>query len=248
MLVVILAVRQGIETIARTSIVLVAGGIVATALSTLVLLPEISIDHLRPMFPVDLADLIRSAIYHTSLAIFVVVTPFLLPYTAVRSGNLRNLLAAPVLANGLIALAMLLAIGVLSFPVLDNDNFEYLALVRQASLGTFLERLDPLVLTGWVVLGYLRISAFFLSALTAMSAVFGLRDYRPLSVPMGIIVLCLALIAFKTYTAREVYHTSGGIPLNLFFMFILPLALWLILRPQTSPATSPGASHPSRSE
>lgn len=241
MAVIVMAVRVGIEPIARTAVILAGGGIVATALSTLVLLPEIRTEYLFPLSPIVVSDLVRSAVYHASLVDFLVVLPFLLPYVAVRSSHLPKLLFAPVIAHGIIACAMMLTIGVLSYPVLENENFEYLALVRQASLGNFLEQFDALVLTGWIVLGYLRISAFFLAALIAAAAVLGLKDYRPLSIPMGIVVLCLSLTVFHTYAARETYMTGGGLPLNLFFLYVLPLLLWLFLRIRGTKRTTTGA-------
>lgn len=245
--VIVMAVRLGIEPIARTAVILVAGGVVATALSTFVLLPEIRAEYLFPITPLGGGDLLRSTVYHASLADFLVVLPFLFPYTAVQSGRVRNILMAPVISHVAIALAMILTIGVLSYPILENENFEYLALVRMASLGTFLERLDPLVLTGWIVLGYLRISAFFLGALIATSAVLGLKDYRPLTIPLGIIVVCLSLIIFPTFTAREVYMTGGGLPLNLFFLYILPSLLWIVLRVRGATSSAPDAQNATES-
>lgn len=248
MVVVVLAIRVGVEPISRTSILLVAGGVVATALSTVVLLPEIRSEHILPISPISAGDLVRSAIYHASLADFLVVLPFLLPYASVRSGHLRNILMTPVIANGILASSMLLTIGVLSYPVLENENFEYLSLVRHAALGNFLERFDALVLTGWIVLGYLRISAFFLAALVAISAALGLKDYRPLSIPVGIIILVLSLKIFHTFAAREEYMTGGGLPLNLFFLYVLPLILWVLLRLRGEPSADSAASPTSGGE
>lgn len=238
-LVVVIAVRQGIEVISRTAIFLVAGGMLSTGLLTLIWLPDVTLDFLLPLFPVDVGALISSTIYHASLVDVLLVFAFLLPFTEVKPENVRFLYASPWIAHSIIALAMLFCIGVLSFPVIDKENFEYLALVRQASLGTFLERFDPLILTGWTVLGYLRISALFLSALIALSTVLGLSDYRALTIPMGIILLCLSLIVFDTFPAREEYMTGGGMVLNLVFIYVLPLLLWLVLRNTHDPAGAP---------
>ena len=100
MLVIVLAVRLGIEAISRTAIILVAGGVVATATSTLILLPEVSTDYLFPIFPLDEGDLIRSAIFHASLADFLVVVPFLLPYTHANGQDSQALPRAADRARG----------------------------------------------------------------------------------------------------------------------------------------------------
>lgn len=229
-LVVIAAVRKGIEPIARTTVVLAGGGIFAVSFLSLLLLPEIRLDHLLPVLPIDGRAMLSSVIYHASLADLLLVVAFLLPYTMVRTSQLRFIYVTPLIANSIIAMAMLLVIAVLSFPVADSLNFEYLSLIRQASLGRFLERFDPLVLTGWIVLGYLRISAFLLCALIALASVFGLRDYRPLAIPLGIILLTLSLVVFDTFAARELYYSGGGLVLNLFVGYVLPLCLLLFFR------------------
>lgn len=248
-IVVVIAVRQGIEVIARTAIFLVAGGMLTTGLLTFIWLPEMTLVHLLPLFPLDAGALISSTIYHASLVDVLLVFAFLLPFAKVKPENLRIIYVSPWIAHSLIALAMIFCIGVLSFPVVDRENFEYLALVRQASLGTFLERFDPLILTGWTVLAYLRISALFISALVALSTVLRLRDYRALTIPMGIVLLCLSLIVFDTFTAREQYMTGGGMIFNLIFIYVLPVLLWLSFGRKSSPPgarQTMGSSDPSR--
>lgn len=245
-IVVTAAVRQGIEPIARTAIVLAAGGILGGGLLSLLLLPDVRLDRLLPVFPIDPGRILSSVIYHASLSDLLIVAAFLLPYTAVRPGELRLLYSTPAIAHGIIAAAMLLVIAVLSFPVADSLNFEYLSLIREVTLGRFLERFDPLVLTAWTVLAYLRVSAFMLCALISLSTVLGLRDYRPLSIPMGIILVTLSLVVFDTFAAREFYVTGGGLVLNLLVCYFLPLMLWLFFRATKGPGR-PAAANPSAS-
>jgi len=226
--VVIVAVRQGIETISRTAVFLAGGGILAVGFLSLLLLPEVRTAHVLPIFPVDARHLATSVVYHASLADLLIVVAFLLPYTTLRPKEVRFFFATPLIANSIIAAAMVLIVAVLSFPLADSFNFEYLSLIREASLGRFLERFDPLVLTGWTVLGYLRISALLLCSLISLATVFGLSDYRPLSIPMGIILLTLALVVFDTFPEREFFVTGGGMVLNLIVCYLLPAAVWLL--------------------
>ena len=230
MIVVIAAVRLGIEPISRTAVILAGGGILAVGFLSLLLLPEIRINHVLPIFPIDPRRMLSSVIYHASLADLLIVVAYLIPYTTLRAPEHRLFYLTPAIANSIIAAAMLLVIAVLSFPLADNLNFEYLSLIREASLGRFLERFDPLVLTGWTVLAYLRVSALLLCALLSLATVFGLRDYRALSVPVGIILLTLSLVVFDTFPAREFYVTGGGLVLNLIVCYLLPLVLLLLYR------------------
>src|SRR5690606_31966339 len=123
-------VRQGVETIGRTVLLLISGGLVSVALMSILVLPDASLDALGPVFQVDWAPLAQAIISNAALADFIPILPFFLPFAATMRGRIGPLYAVPAVADGITAAAFILASAVLGFSLALELVFEFLSLIR----------------------------------------------------------------------------------------------------------------------
>lgn len=250
MCIVLTGARRGIETIARTVGLLVFGGILSVSLIMLLLLPDAQLRNLTPFLAVGWPSLAWATFANVAHADFLPLAAAFLPFVSAAKGRERRLLLVPLIANGFISLAFAMTVAVLTFPVAENLVFEFLGLVRYIAAAEFLERLDPLLLIGWVVLGFLRIAAHFVAALLALRSVFRLNDYRFLSMPLAVLALVWSETLFSNTRERSEFSNSSLSACNLAFGYVLPallLALFMLNRHRLAPrgggppAKSPGS-------
>lgn len=250
MMIVLLGVRRGVENIARTVVPLVFGGVLSVSLIILLLLPDANLNNLRPFLAVGWSSIAWAALANAAQADFLPLTAALLPFVSAAKGRERQLLLVPLFANGVIALAFVMTVAVLTFPVAESLVFEFLGLVRYTAAAEFLERLDPLLLIGWVVLSFLRIAAYFIAALLSLRPVFKINDYRYLSVPLAVLSLVWAETLFGNTRERSEFAHGPVAALNLTFGYFLPallIALFTLSRRRLVPRSGaqPANSLPS---
>lgn len=225
--VVAVAVRSGIEVVGRTVIPLAIGMFGATGLITILIAGEIDFTRLQPVFGVGWKPMLSASVYVASFSIHLLLLLMFLGYTDPprRAGWLLQ--AQNVFVHGFIAYAFVLTVVTMSYFITRNKVFEFLSVVRFISVGEFIERIDPLLLAGWVGTAYATVAAYFLATLMATRTLLGLKDYRAISWPMGVILIALARLLFSNVRERVAFMYFGGavVPYHLFFLFVLPLVL-----------------------
>lgn len=101
-----------------------------------------------------------------------------------------------------------------------------MTLVRSVRVAETLERLESFFVVTWMGPMFVRAALFFWAAVHCLSQGLGLRDYRPLILPLG------ALLTIFTITIGRDVHTfhaavQAGAAGALFFGTLIPAALWL---------------------
>jgi spore germination protein KB len=106
---------------------------------------------------------------------------------------------------GLIALFGAPETSLMMFPTFE--------LAKTVSLGTFLERIESLVVGIWVGSVSLKIMSFYYVSVMIFAEVCNLREYRPLVMPYGITLVVLSLIG---------WHDTNHLRLDLsrYFPFV----------------------------
>lgn len=107
------------------------------------------------------------------------------------------------------AVGAALQVGVLSIAlfgpgVTANMTFPALEMVRQIRLGELITHLDALMMMIWVGGIYLKLASIYYVTVLGLAQWLGLRDYRPLVVPLGVCMAAFPLLAFHSiedYTA-----------------------------------------------
>lgn len=225
--VAVFAIRGGIEVVGRSAIPITIGMFGAYGLIATFIIPELKLHRLLPILGPGPESVLAASIYIASLALHLPLFLMFLGFTKTPKNTGWLLQAQNLFIHGFIALTIMLVATSMSWFVTQDKSFEFLSLVRYVSVGQFIERIDPLLLAGWITTAYSGVAAHLLASVMAMQSVLGLRDYRPLTFPFGVFLVLLCRLLFANVRERSGFMGYGeaGTPYGILFSFILPLIL-----------------------
>jgi len=224
-----MAVRKGLEVIARCSLffaVMVAAMVVfVTALLT----GEMNPSNLLPMADFSAGTFIQSV--HIAVSIFfcdIVVFLMIFPYT---TDKLK--ITKPVLTGmGLSALQLVVvalrdaAVLGLRLPIVTLVSF---AVSRLINIANILTRLDILIAITLLITFFIKITVFYYVTVLSIAQVLKLRSYLPLVVPIGALCIAIASNLYESDMA-QVYAGAYVWPFNaVVYEVLLPLVTFVVI-------------------
>lgn len=224
-----LAVRKGIEVIARCSFLFTIIVAVAVLAVTVLLLQDMKLTNLLPVLEVKPIDFIHGV--HILLAISfcdILVFLMIIPYT-----NNNKKVKKPVLLGLCLSTAQLMIV-VLRDPavlgarlaVVSSASF---AVTRQIDIANVLTRLDILLAITLLVTIFLKITVFYYVTVLGIAQLLKLRSYIPLILPIG--AICTA-IASRLYES-DMEQIYAGINVWPFYAvineFVIPIITLIVI-------------------
>ncbi|MDI3538650.1 MAG: spore germination protein [Bacillota bacterium] len=226
-----LAVRGGVEVLGRLAellfpllvLAILAGHILIVSTPRLVrweyLFPVLE----NGFMPVLQAAFSMFAFPFGETVLFVNVVPFTL--NKASAGR-------PVIISTVVVGLLLTVIAVLHTATLGADisrlNFPGLAMLREINVGDFVTRMEVLGIFVWTFGTFLKISVCYWALALGLAELLGLADYRPLVLPLGVIMVSLSILIYDTFAAMTTVATSLY-PFYAFpFQVLFPLLLLLV--------------------
>lgn len=225
------AVRNGLEVIARCSVILVFLTIFAIIIDTVLLVREINLTNLLPVLDVDR---LRFFEVSHSVASFpfgeVVVVLMVLAYcNNPRKGGFATFWAI-IVSSLLLALIVARNTAVLG-PATCVQTFPSFPVIRLISIGEFFTRLEILIAMNILAVGFIKIAVFYYGTVLGLAQILRLRSYLPLVLPIGALLVVLSILSsesnvYHTYFAFEIYPYYSlpfqiGLPLLSLFIAII---------------------------
>ncbi|MDA8235482.1 MAG: endospore germination permease [Clostridia bacterium] len=99
------------------------------------------------------------------------------------------------------------AIAVLGAQEVARLEFPFFHLAATVRVANFLERIDALIMIVWVTGDFIRACVFYYVGLLGLSQWLKLKDYKPLVLPMSLLLVSLGIVQFDSI--MEI-HTWGG--------------------------------------
>lgn len=230
MLVCAYAVKNGIEVIARCGQILVVVSIVSSFLSSMFLLEKFSIENLFPMFEISLKNLLIEAhgaatFLYGDMVVFLMIIPCL---NHISGRRIYKWVAMAFLLGGLfiaiISIRNIATLGMMTkinlYPTFQAD--------RLINIGNLLTRLEIFTVTGFLTMGFINFSTLLYATVLGGAELFGLRSYRPLILPIGILMVLVALMNFKNITGVTLFARQIFPIYSLPFQVGLPLLTLII--------------------
>jgi spore germination protein KB len=217
------AVKNGVEVIARCSQVLVPIVIGLFIVVMTLLIKDIDLKNLQPIMEVSIKDLLITAHGVTSFPFaetvaFVMLIPYLKNNQTIPSTVIKGLIIGGII----LSLAAIKNSGVLGAKagIYTYQNFQAERLIN---VGNLISRLEILTVIGSVTMGFVKIVVLLYGIVLGSAQLLGLRSYRPLIIPVAILMVLLAQINFRSVTdnivfAQQIYPIYAmpfelGIPL-----------------------------------
>lgn len=217
------AAQKGIEVIARCGFVIVLTAIIAFLGSSVFLIKEFHLSNFFPAFEAPLKEMLIAAYGAVAFpfaetVIFAMIIPCL---------NRKHSIIYPVVTALLLGGLFITGISIRNIGVLGPMNGIYyyptFQTDRLIDVGNFVTRLEIITVSGFLTLGFIKISVILYATALGSAELLGLRTYRPLVPPIGILMVIVALLNFKNFSdgirfSQQIYPIYAfpfelGIPL-----------------------------------
>ncbi|MHB1166953.1 MAG: GerAB/ArcD/ProY family transporter [Carboxydocellales bacterium] len=216
-LVTAFTVRYGLEVITRVNIICLVVNFAAMLLVILMLVKEMHLEYLTPVLSKGVLPIIQGSITPAGWFGEVCSVAFLLPFVnqpkEARKATIIGLLWV------IIGLTTIVMVTIATFgPVLTPlFIFPTLQAVRLINVAEFFQRLESILLLAWLLANFVKISVFYYITVLITAQWFKLSDYKPIVLPIGIILALLALTLF-----RNVLEVAGFLQ-KVWGIYALPI-------------------------
>lgn len=193
--VVLMAVRLGLESIARTAEVFFPWLMLLFLFLVLFVVPQVKLENLQPFFGEGIKAMLRGSLTFiafpfTELVVFLMLIPFVNEQNKV----LHSLLWGSVIGGLVLILVTTLSILVLGSELTSRTFYPSYELAKKIHVGDFLERIESLLTGIWLITIFFKITVYFFSTVLGLAQILRLTSLRPLILPLGLILIPMSLI------------------------------------------------------
>ncbi|RXZ80745.1 spore gernimation protein [Paenibacillaceae bacterium] len=217
---------HGLETIARSSEILMPVVILFLLLLILFLLPQANPAHLQPIMGINFFKGMQSMLVSVSYPFGeLIVFLMILPYVKEQPHMLRDALLTTLIGGILLSVTVLMSILVIGPLLTEHSVYATFVLSQKIQIGEFLERIEAFMATAWVISTYVKCLLYYYAFTLATAQLFKLRDYRPFIMPFALLLYGMAFIIspnIKHYTTVVVPYINE---LDLTYGLVLPIML-----------------------
>ncbi len=234
------AARSGFEVIARLAELLFPLVLAIYLLGVVTSVMDVDLDLIKPVLVQPPYVLARASADSAAGFMYVAAIAVIFP-NITNQGGMRRLAFLGLLIIGVInSLITFLVIGTFGPAQAKAISFTGLELFRYVSIADIIERLEPLVMVIGVGTIYLKISIFLYCAAVGIAHVFGLKNYRPLVLPLGTIITGMSIIMFSSFAALTDWLAAGWVVQNYIFELGIFLLILLVALVRNVPDTRRG--------
>lgn len=236
-LVVALGVHYGLEVVSRMGEILFPWFLWGFITLVVFAIPMAEIERIQPILENGLKPILKTTLYFESF-ISLTMVPFLMIFP--KYINDINEVKKSFFQGIMIGGTFILIITLINLLVLGSDlTSRYLhpsySLAKKINLGDIITRIESVESMVWLIALYYKTFLYFFSTVIGISQLLNLKDYRPIVLPLGMIVLVLSTILYPNVIYAGEWDTTTWIPYVLTNGLIIPLLLFIVakLRKQT---------------
>jgi len=221
------AIRNGLEVLCRFNWLFIpVTGLLAIIF--LLAIPQMKVARLLPVIDTGLVPIIQSSVEPTMWLGEIVVLAMLIPYLNKPQEAHRVAMLSVLLCGFLLTVSTLEALLVFGPDHTAIWTYPIYNVIRIISIANFLERLESVLVVFWVLGGIVKIGVFYYVAVLGSAQCFGLRDYRPLVLPVGVILLAMNKFMFGENFEETSHYISDVLVPFVLIVFEVGLPLLLL--------------------
>ncbi|WP_368292817.1 endospore germination permease [Dehalobacter sp. TBBPA1] len=212
-------VRNGIEVLARTSVIFVMIIIFVILITFFLLLKDMELTNFLPFFDLSLKDFIQGTHIMMTLP-FCEIVVFLMLFPYVNKGvETKKSVILGLLIGGISILIDTVrntaVLGVVS-AIMISPSLES---VRLIDLAEIITRLEMLVITLLLIAMFIKVSVMYYGTVLGIARLCNLRSYRQLVLPIGSIIVSLSIMTFDSLAQSNDFAIRTGPFFTLVFEF-----------------------------
>jgi len=221
-----LAVRGGIEVIARSAVICTTL-YMSTSVSLLLLLKDIDVTFMLPILENGLLPVMKGGFVHTAWFSELFLLAFVYPYINSPKTGLKSGMK--------IALFIMLFLLYINFFVLTllgissvNQFYPVYSIVRAISVMGFFENFEVIITASWVLGNFVKVTVFLYVASLGLAQLLRLSDYRLIVFPLSLLIILLSYWGIPNIVELIDYMTKIQPFYFVMVQTILPLFLLII--------------------
>jgi len=225
--VVIMGVRYGIETLARSAELLFPLFSILFIVLVIFLTPQVKFENIQPVLEVDFKDLLRAAIYFISVFSFPTVILLMVFPASVNRPKVatKTFFSGTVIAGIVLIIMIALCILVLGVDTTQRHIFPSYALAKKINVGHFFQRIEFVMAGLWFISIFFKMSLYFYAAVVGLAQTLNTKNYRFLTLPMGIVMVALSLLVHPNILHSTEYNKGAWLPYSSTYGLFLPLLI-----------------------
>ncbi|MDF9408401.1 endospore germination permease [Pelotomaculum isophthalicicum JI] len=222
------AVRNGLEVFTRANEIVLPVILVSNILLVIMATPEMDLKKLLPVF-VDNGSvpIIKGAAMPALWMGEIFIMAVLIPYLNKTKEAFKIAASATIITRFFMIIAFVDIIAIFGPEVTAGWFFPALNGARMIHLANFLDRLEPIIMIIWVAGALIKISILYRAAVLGSVQWLELKDYKPLVLPVGVILLALSIMAHDSIMDLFAFLSLFA-PAELIFMAGIPLLLLVV--------------------
>jgi spore germination protein KB len=107
-------------------------------------------------------------------------------------------------------------------------TFPTFSLVRMVSVAQFVERIESVLVAVWFIGLFGKICLFYYGSVLGAAQLAGLRDYRPLVLPVGVLLAAFSINSVEDSAGLLQYIVKGFPPIAYTFEYVIPTVLLVV--------------------
>jgi spore germination protein KB len=228
--IVILGIRLGLETLSRAAEIFFPWFVFLFLMLAVLICPQIDFEHVQPVLETGIKPLFKGALTLAATASLTYIVLFMIfPAHVNNPAKARKAFLQATLIGGIfITLITFLCISVLGPDTVARNAYPSYSLARKISIGNFVERIEIIMAGLWFISIYFKMTLYFYACVVGLAQVLNLRDYRPLSLPLGMLLIVYSLIVYPNSNYMAKWDSTIFIPYVLSFGLLLPLLFWIV--------------------
>ncbi len=221
------AVRNGVEVIARMNHFVVSLMFFSVLFIFSLVFGEWNFNNLLPILEEGIGPVIKGAFIPMSwrgqTVLLLIFMPYLNNYREARPAAYK----AVVMLGIILAAEIIICLAVFG-QLAANYVFPAHALASYISVGGFIERVEAFILALWVAGITMKVSIWYYSATVLMARTLNLQDYKPLVLPLGVIMLTWSMTLFDNIRQLVEWFNESGPAFFMSWEVVLPVLLLIM--------------------
>ncbi|MFJ8257520.1 endospore germination permease [Peribacillus asahii] len=223
-IIVVMAVRHGLETFSRTAELLFIAFMILFLL-LLFISPQIKFENIQPVLEDGIKPLLHPTIRLVAIFAFNPVTLLMIFPSAVNQPKKaqKSFFIGILMGISVAFITTILSILVLDPSQIERRLYPNYAMVKMINVGDFLQRIEAVIATIWMITIYCKTVLYFYASCLGIAQVLNLKDYRPLTLPLGMIMVTFASMLFPNVVEQRYWDSEIGFVFSLVVGGFLPL-------------------------
>jgi len=188
------AVRNGLEVLSRYNQLFLPLVLGLLLVVFILAIKDMKAARLLPVFDAGLIPIVKGTAVPTSWLGEIVIFTMIIPFLNKPKEAKKVVMLATFLTGSFLLVSILVALAVFGPNLAGDWIFSAYNAVRVVSIANFLERLESVIVAVWMFGGFAKMGVFYYAAVLGSAQWLGLKDYRPLVAPIGVILVGLALL------------------------------------------------------